>query len=287
LRKLDVIRRQVLVEVMLAEVTLTDDLSFGIDWFLTARNNTSGAIRTLTGSSGGVLPVTRTGDVPAMLPGLQLVNLTGGQIRAVLQTLGTDDRVKILASPQIMVLDNEKAEIKVGDRISVQTQSQTGVSTGTGVLNSYQYLETGILLAVTPRINSGGLVTLEVNQEVSEVGATPTGNPNPDISTRNAKTSVVVASGESIALGGLIREKRTFDSTGIPLLSKIPLIGAAFGTQTYNRTRTELLLVITPKIVNDPAQARQVTDELRERMPSLRGSLPQLETPKTPYAAPK
>jgi general secretion pathway protein D len=293
LRKLDVIRRQVLVEVMLAEVTLTDDLKFGIDWFLTARNNTSGTL-----STGNGLPTTtvnnttvfsRAGTVAAFSPGLQLINLTGGEIRAVLQAFGEDNRVKILASPQIMVLDNEKAEIKVGDRISVQTQAQTGVSTGSGVLNSFQYLETGILLAVTPRINSGGLVTLEVNQEVSEANKSSitATNPNPDVSTRNAKTSVVVASGESIALGGLIRENRTFDSTGIPLLSKIPIIGAAFGHQNYNRTRTELLLVITPKIVNDPAQARQVTDELRERMPSLRGSLPQLETPKSPYSAPK
>jgi general secretion pathway protein D len=285
LKKLDVIRRQVLVEVMLAEVTLTDDLSFGIDWFLKARNNTSGAIRTLGGQTG-VLPTTRTGTVPPFLGGIQLINMSGTDIRAVLQAFGDDNRAKILAAPQVMVLDNEKAEIKVGDRISVQTQSQTG-STTTGVINSFQYLETGILLAVTPRINSGGLVTLEVNQEVSEVGATPSGNPNPNISTRNAKTSVVVASGESIALGGLIREVKNFDSTGIPLLSKIPLIGAAFGTQTYSRRRTELVLVITPKIVNDPAQAREVTNELRQRMPSLRGSLPQLETPKTPYETPK
>jgi general secretion pathway protein D len=187
-----------------------------------------------------------------------------------------------------MVLDNEKAEIKVGDRISVQTQTQSGTTT-TGVINSFQYLETGILLAVTPRINSGGLVTLEVNQEVSEANKSTitANNPNPDVQTRNAKTSVVVASGESIVLGGLIRETKSYDSTGIPLLSKIPLIGAAFGTQTFNRRRTELVLVITPKIVNGPAQAREVTQELRERMPSLRGSLPQLETPKTPYEPPK
>jgi general secretion pathway protein D len=284
LKKLDVIRRQVLVEVTLAEVTLTDDLTFGIDWFLTARNNTSGALRTLTPG----LPATRTDAVGAFAPGLQLVNLSGGQVRAVLQAFGEDNRVKILASPHIMVLDNEKAEIKVGDRISVQTQSQSGTTT-TGVINSFQYLETGILLAVTPRINSGGLVTLEINQEVSEANKSSiTGqNPNPDVSTRNAKTSVVVASGESIALGGLIRENRTYDSSGIPLLSKIPLIGAAFGSQTYNRVRTELVLVVTPKIVNDPAQARQVTEELRQRMPSLRGSLPTLETPKTPYETPK
>src|SRR5258707_9786619 len=152
----------------------------------------------------GALPATATGTVAPFTGGLQLVQMAGNEIRAVLQTLGQDGRAKVLASPQIMVLDNEKAEIKVGDRISVQTQTQTGVSTGTGVLNSYQYLETGILLSVTPRINSGGLVTLELNQEVSEVGATPQGNPNPNISTRNAKTSVVVASGESLALGGLI-----------------------------------------------------------------------------------
>src|SRR5207342_1797306 len=127
--------------------------------------------------------------------------------RAVLQTLGQDGRARILASPQIMVLDNEKAEIKVGDRISVQTQSQTGVSTGTGVVNSFQYLETGVLLAVTPRINSGGMVTLEINQEVSQPdrGSITALNPNPDVATRNAKTSVQVGTWESVVLGGLIR----------------------------------------------------------------------------------
>jgi general secretion pathway protein D len=281
LRKLDVIRRQVLVEVTLAEVLLTDELSFGIDWFLKGRNGTSGTMNTL-----GALPATPTGTVAPFAGGLQLINMSGADIRAVLQTFGNDNRAKILASPQVMVLDNEKAEIKVGDRISVQTQAQTGVSTGTGVLNSYQYLETGILLAVTPRINSGGLVTLEVNQEVSEVGQTPTGNPNPDIATRSAKTSVVVASGESITLGGLIRETKQYGSSGIPLLSKIPVIGAAFGTQTFTRRRTELVLVITPKIISDAAQARQVTQELRERMPSLKGLLQDLNMPMTPLVVP-
>ena len=276
LKKLDVIRRQVLVEVMLAEVKLTDDLKFGIDWFLTTRNNTFGTLNTM-----GTLPASRTNitGVPAFT-GLQLINLAGNEIRAVLQAFGQDGRAKVLAAPQIMVLDNEKAEIKVGDRISVQTQTQTGVSTGTGVLNSFQYLETGILLAVTPRINSGGLVTLEMNQEVSQADKSTVtlANPNPDVNTRNIKTSVVVASGETIALGGLIREITGYSSTGIPLLSKIPLIGAAFGSQTYSRERTELVLVITPKIVNDPAQAREATQELREQLPSLRGMLPHLET---------
>jgi general secretion pathway protein D len=278
LRKLDVIRRQVLVEVMLAEVTLTDDLQFGIDWFIKARNNTTGTLNTM-----GSLPTTAAralADVSAFAPGLQLINLRGDQVRAVLRTFGGEGRAQILASPQIMVLDNEKAEVKVGSRISVQTQAQTGVNTGTGVLNSFQYLETGILLAVTPRINSGGLVTLEVNQEVSEpVSSGTTANPNPDVATRNAKTSVVVASGESIVLAGLIRENRRRQSDGIPLLSKIPLIGAAFGTQTFNRDRTELVLIITPKIISESLQAREATEELRSKLPLLKGLLPTMDPP--------
>ncbi|HUP29695.1 MAG TPA: type II secretion system secretin GspD [Usitatibacter sp.] len=282
IRKLDIVRRQVLVEVLLAEVTLSDDLQFGIDWFIRGRNNTSGALRTL-GPTG--LPATPTGAV-ANASGLQLINLTGTEVRAVLNALGTDGKTQVLASPQVMVLDNEKAEIKVGNRISVQTQSQTGVSTGTGVVNSYQYLETGVLLAVTPRINSGGMVTLEINQEVSQPGLTPTGNPNPDVLTRNAKTSVQVASGESVVLGGLIQENSGRDTSGIPLLSKIPIIGAAFGSQHMRRNRTELVMIVTPRIVSDVSQARDATDELRRKLPALEGLLPKRPTAPAPDSPP-
>ena len=288
IRRLDVVRRQVLVEVLLAEVTLTDDLSLGLNYYIQTRNNTHGVLTTGLGNVSSQLPpggpaITATNTVPAFVPGLQLVNFANigaDTVRAVLNTLGTDGRTQILATPNIMVLDNEKAEIKVGTRISVQTQAQTGVGTTTGVLNSYQYLETGILLAVTPRINSGGMVTLEINQEVSEPGVAAAGNPNPDVATRNAKTSVQVASGESIALGGLIRENRLRQNSGIPLLSKIPVLGALFGSQHFSRTRTELVLVVTPKIVSDTSQARDVTDELRRKLPSLEGLLP--KAPKTP-----
>jgi general secretion pathway protein D len=275
LRQLDVVRRQVLVEVLLAEVTLTDELRFGIDWFIRTRNNTSGFL-----NFGGLPPNGRVLGTNNVVPipasgGLQLINLTGGEVRAVLNTFGSEGKTRILASPQIMVLDNEKAEIKVGDRISVQTQSQTGVSTGTGVLNSFQYLETGILLAVTPRINSGGMVTLEINQEVSQPSGTGTSvNPNPNVSTRNAKTSVVVANGESIVLGGLIRENTLRDSSGLPLISKIPVLGALFGHQGIKKDRTELILMVTPKIVTDPYQSRDVTDELKRKLPTLERMLP-------------
>ena len=278
LKRLDVVRRQVLVEVVLAEVTLSDDLSLGLNYFINTRNNTIGSLNTGQLPSGGPTP-SASNAVPAFT-GLQLINFHGGDVRAVLNTLGSDGRTQVLASPNIMVLDNEKAEIKVGDRVSVQTQAQTGVTT-TGVVNSYQYLETGILLDVTPRINSGGMVTLEINQEVSQPTAPfIAGNPNPDVATRNAKTSVQVASGETIALGGLIRENKTRSTTGIPLLSKIPVIGALFGAQEFKRDRTELVLLITPKIVSDTTQAREVTRELRDKLPSLKDLMP--AAPKTP-----
>jgi general secretion pathway protein D len=284
LRQLDVVPRQVLVEVMLAEVTLTDNLSLGLEYYIHTRNNTSGAL-----NLGGLGTAGPTGPVP-QTTGLQLINFSGTQVRAVLNALGQDSKARVLASPQIMVLDNQKAQIKIGDRISVQTQAQTGVSTGTGVLNSFQYLETGVLLAVTPRINSGGLVTLDVNQEVSvaDPRSVSPSNPNPNVNSRSAQTTVVVASGESIVLGGLIREDNNRSTSGIPLLSKIPVIGALFGTQGYQRNRTELVLIITPRIVSDSMQAREATLELRKKLPALEsllpkpGDLPVLPTPPVP-----
>ncbi|HEX6635718.1 MAG TPA: type II secretion system secretin GspD [Usitatibacter sp.] len=285
LRQLDVVPRQVLVEVMLAEVTLTDNLSLGLEYYIHTRNNTSGSL-----NLGGLGTGGPTGAVPA-INGLQLINFSGNEVRAVLNALGQDGKARILASPQIMVLDNQKAQIKVGDRISVQTQTQTGVSTGTGVLNSFQYLETGILLAVTPRINSGGLVTLDVNQEVSvpDASSTSPNNPNPTVNSRSAQTSVVVASGESIVLGGLINEQTTTGTAGIPLLSKIPVLGALFGSQSYNRKRTELVLIITPRIVSDSVQAREATLELRRKLPALESLLPKPKDlpPAPPEAAPR
>jgi general secretion pathway protein D len=281
IRKLDVVPRQVLVEVMLAEVTLSDNFDFGVSWFLFGNNNVTGRL------AGVGLPSTPSGTpaAPTSTGVLQLIQGTAtGDVRAVLTALGRDGKAQVLASPQVMVLDNQKAQIKVGDRISVQTQAQTGVSTGTGVLNSFQYLETGILLAVTPRINSGGLVTLEVNQEVSvpDSSSVSSANPNPTVNSRSAQTTVVVASGESIVLGGLIREDNGRGTAGIPLLSKIPILGAAFGTQSFNRKRTELVLVITPRIVSDTAQAREVTEELRRKLPALENVLPKRAVPPPP-----
>ena len=282
LRQLDVARRQVSVEVLVAEVQLTDELKFGIEWFINSRNNTVGTLRN-PGTSGalpGILPTlpglgaaTDPRSLLATTPGLQLVNVVGTDIRAVLQALGTDGRSKIVSTPRIMVLDNEKASINVGQQISIDTGSSTGTGTGGNVVTTRQYLSTGVILSVTPRINAGGRVTLDVNQEVSSpTGAS--GTANPTIATRKAQTVVTVGSGETMVLAGLIQEIDGSGSAGVPLLSKIPLIGGLFGTQSFSRNRTELVLLITPTVVTSAEDARAVTDEIRKSMPSLEKFFP-------------
>ena len=288
LRQLDVPRRQVSVEVLVAEVTLSDDLKFGIEWFVNARNNTVGSLRGLNGdgsASGrlprlpGVLDAAGVALDPRSLipttPGLQLINLgPGGDIRAVLQALGRDGRSKVISTPRVMVLDNEKATLNVGSQISVDTGASTGTGTGGNVVTTRQYLSTGVILNVTPRINAGGRVTLDVNQEVSS----PIGDgTNPTISTRKAQTVVTVSSGETMVLAGLMQDTNSTGSSGVPLLSKIPLIGALFGTQTLNKTRTELVLLITPTVVTNADDARAVTDEIRRKLPSLEKFLPAIQ----------
>ncbi|MBL8515969.1 MAG: type II secretion system secretin GspD [Betaproteobacteria bacterium] len=286
LKQLDVVRRQVLVEVLIAEVRLSDELRFGIEWFVNARNNTVGALR-FPGSSSltSVLPRTpgvgtNANNLPndpratvSTTAGLQLINMVGGDIRGILQALGSDGRAQLLSTPQIMALDNEKAQIKVGERISVQTGTQT-TGTTTGTITTEQYLDTGVLLTVTPRINASGQVTMEINQEVSEIGESRQGSNNPNIINRNFQTSATVASGDTMVLAGLMRKNRRISAAGLPLLSKIPIVGAAFGLQNYAEDRTELVILITPRVVSTQAQAREVTNELRQKMPMLEKAFP-------------
>lgn len=287
LKQLDVVRRQVLVEVLIAEVRLSDELRFGLEWFVTARNNTVGGLRFPAGSAlSSVLPRTpgvgrneTTGVVNdpratvSPTAGLQLINMVGGDIRGILQALGSDGRAQLLSTPQIMALDNEKAQIKVGERISVQTGTQT-TGTSTGVITTEQYLDTGVLLTVTPRINASGQVTMEINQEVSEIGESRQGSNNPNIINRNFQTSATVASGDTMVLAGLIRKNRRFGSAGLPLLSKIPVIGGVFGVQNMSEDKTELVILITPRVVASQQQAQDVTNELRRKMPMLESLLP-------------
>ena len=299
IRKLDVVPRQVLIEVLIAEVTLTDDLQYGIDWFINARSGLS------MGGSGrpepnvtrgtlnlGGLPSTPTGAVPAFA-GLQLINTLGGDVRGVLNALGRDSRLKIVSSPTLMVIDNQKAQIQVGKKVPTLSSTQTGVNTGSGVISNINYLETGVLLTVTPRVNAGGRITLEINQEVSDAAKTDSSTiDSPTISRRQAQSTVTTQSGETLVFGGLIQSQRSFGTSGIPILSKIPIIGGAFGSQTYSETKTELVLLITPKLIADTTHARDALDEIRRKMPALENVMPKAVVfppaakPATPPPAP-
>ena len=179
--------------------------------------------------------------------------------------LASDNKINILSSPHIMVADNQTAKIQVGDSVPVagpQTIGAAGVA-----ISSVQYLDTGVILSVTPHINAGGLVNMEINQEVSNASSTTTSGLNsPTISKRTAQTIVTVQSGETTVLGGLISENSSAGTSGLPFLSTIPILGGLFGTQSRNNTKTELVVLITPRVANNVGQAKMVSDELRKKM---------------------
>jgi general secretion pathway protein D len=282
LKQLDVPRRQVKVEVLVAEVKLTDNLKYGIEWFIKSRPGVTGALRNL-GGDGSILssPLPRVPaglggiDVRSVIPttpGLQLVDVVGGDVRAVLQALGEAGKSQTLSTPNVTVLDNEKATINVGAKISVDNGSTTGA--GGVTQTSRSYIDTGVILSVTPRINAGGRVTLEINQEISS----PTSSgANPTIDTRKAQTVVNVGSGETMVLAGLIQRIRGSGSQGVPLLSKIPILGGLFGSQSFQDDRSELVILVTPVVINNAEDSRAVTEELRKKLPSLEGLIPKVK----------
>lgn len=269
LRQLDIPPRQVLVEATIAEVTLADNLQYGLQWFF---RNEVGPL----GGVGGLGTLPSVGDG---LSGLQALvaggsdtftyALThGGVARALLQTLASDSKLKVLSSPQLLALDNQTAAIRVGDQVPVLTSRTAGqAGTGNTLTTQVQFRDTGVLLTVTPRINAGGRVTLEIRQEVTDVKSAAGGvEDNPTFFQRSFESVVTVQSGETIVLGGLIQDSDDFSDRGVPFLHKLPLIGPLFGTTTRDKRRTELIVLMTPRVVRNQHEARLVTEEFRQKM---------------------
>jgi general secretion pathway protein D len=248
IKKLDVVPRQVLVEVTIAEVTLEGALSYGLEWFFNSNNNLSGMLFN-SNSNTRALPSSPTGTVTPRLPFSAVWRASGGNITAVLSALASNTKVNVLSSPHIMVTDNQIAKINVGSSVPIQGQSTITGGTGTpAITTSVSYVDTGVVLSVRPHINAGGLVTLEISQEVSDVqvGLTTEGLNSPTINKRSAQTTVAVQSGDTMVLGGLIKDDKKNGSSGLPLLSDIPVVGALFGAKTDSTTRRELIITITP-----------------------------------------
>lgn len=262
LKRLDSPATQVLIEATIVEVTLTDELRYGLQWFFT--DSARGGLR----GSGG-LNLNQEGGIGPQQPGFfySLTN-TMGQVRAVLNALADRSLIRVISSPSLMVLDNHSAAISVGDQQPVR--SSVTVSDGGNITTSIEYKDTGVLLTVTPSVNSGDVVSMSINQAVTDVGSIDSATGQRAFLQRQIGSRVAVKSGEALVLGGLIRDNTTGGDTGVPFLSRIPVLGALFGTKTQSTVRTELLVVITPRVIRSEQDAQEVGREMRERMRGFR-----------------
>jgi general secretion pathway protein D len=253
---LDVVASQVLIEAVIAEVTLTDDLQYGVKWQLS-----KGGTPTATFAN------TLTGGVAAAFPGFNYA-INAASIATTLSALNALTHVNVISTPSLMVLDNKTARLQIGDQVPITTQTATSVVTAqTAIVNSISMQDTGVILSVTPRINESGRVQLEIEQEVSSVVKTTTSRiDSPTIQQRRVKTTVVVNDGEVLALGGMIQEQAGKTSSQIPLLGDLPGLGPIFSDRTNSVRKTELVILITPRVVRDGAEGRLVTEEYRRKM---------------------
>ncbi len=260
LHQLDTAPLQVLLEAAIAEVTLTNDLRYGVQWFYQPNSE-----HTFVQSN------TTSANITSMLPGFSYLFTQGTNIKVILDTLSTVTHVDVVSSPEVLVLNNHTATLEVGNQVPISTAQAVSVTAAQApIVNSIGYLNTGVVLKVTPRVNQGGMVMMDISQEVSDPGPTTTSNiDSPTIQQRKIDSTVAIQDNETIALGGLITNTTTHGSTGLPLLSEIPGLGGLFGTQNRNIDRTELIVLITPHVVDNLQRARAVTDELRRRLPAV------------------
>ena len=288
LRKLDIVPRQVLIEAIIAEIKLTDDLAFGLEYALSM-----GGLGGLIGAEGAASGGVSVGDTPGS-GSLNIANssLLGTANRAMsigsqgifgfltnrdeflvlINALATENKVNILSTPHVIAADNREANILIGEEVPILTSTSTSSLTDTArTVNSVQYRETGKILTILPQVNSAGLVNLEIRQEVSAVGSTVFGSTNsPSFTSREAETTVVVQDGESVVLGGIIDDQIERDRRGVPYLMNVPVLGRLFRVDSEKVTRTELIILITPRVIRDRQELRAVSQEFTGRIQTLK-----------------
>jgi len=266
IKELDIIPRQVSIETVLAEITLTKSIEYGVEWFIKHRGQKYIGNVSL---SEGVRFSMPEGVAAEGLPTGFSYSLftTPGQLRALINTLASISEVNILSTPLILVTDNTESSIKVGEEwpIAKETTTPAGVTT-----ISVEYKEIGILLTVKPHISSTGLVKMELTQEISSVLKEAAVAGNPAFLKRQAKTSLVVQNGQTVVLGGLFKTEKTRTTSGIPLLKDIPLLGLLFGHKTWETTKTELLIALTPHVIRTREEAEAVHKEFLEKIEELK-----------------
>lgn len=271
LRAIDASPLQVVIEATIAEVTLNDRLQYGVQYYLETGFGSAGfTVRDAGSSPSGTLGT----PVPQAGSGLNLAVSSGGA-RVVLNALSSITNVKVVSAPTLAVLNNQTARLQVGNQVPVRTQqSQSTDNTDSPVISNIEYKDTGVILKVTPRINSNNDVSMDVQQEVSSIvndaASTQADALAPTISTRRIGSIVSVANGQTVVLGGLIQENQQNGRSGVPVLQDIPLLGNLFSSTSNSRDRTELVVFITPRVIRNAADAQAIAEELRSRMEALR-----------------
>jgi general secretion pathway protein D len=283
IKDLDVLPLQVLIDATIAEVLLTDNLKYGIKWYFQEGSQAQSLLGSLTESTAA----NALADIGKSYAFQYSVVAAGKDVRILLSAQADKNKINVLSSPSLMVLNNQEASIKVGDQVPILT-GQYGNFTGSGSTggiinnnpvyssyNSVQYRDTGVLLNIKPRVNAGGLVIMDIAQAVDDVKQQTSGNiDSPTITQRQIKSSVAVANGETLVLGGLIKENATNTRSGIPLLYDLPLIGDLFGQTTKKIDRTELVILLTPRVINSQIKGREITNEFRRKLSGLYESGP-------------
>lgn len=278
IKQLDVLPLQVLIDATIVEVALKDELEYGIQWFFSHNNAGTNEI---SGGDGGI-------SMKELGKGIMTGGLTyafasdSGDIKALLSANASKDNINVISSPSLMVLNNQEAMIKVGDSVPIRTSESTNTNTvnnanpnnGVVVTSGIQMVDTGINLSIRPRVNSGGLVLMDIWQSVNQAVKTSVigGSSNidsPTIQKREVESNVAIQSGETIVLGGLIREENTNNKNGVPVLYDIPYIGPLFGGTTRKKNKTELVVLITPRVVNTRQDAQLITEEFRRKLSSI------------------
>jgi general secretion pathway protein D len=280
---------QVAIDATIAEVTLTNQLSYGVQAFLTSSNfglhpdqgsilntqstqaptTTTTTTTTATGAAAAAGTVTNA-FISRAFPGFNFLIGSEAQPSAILDALHQFTSVKVLSNPSLVVINNQTATLQVGNVVPVSTGSATVLTTNNTVVNTIDYRNTGIILRVSPRVNVNGNVRLEVEQEISNVLPSTAASLTPTLSERLVKSSISVTTGQTVLLAGLISEQQNGTRAGIPLLDEIQGLGDAFSNQSKTGTRTELIIFIRPQIIRDGTDAHNVAEELRSK---LRGTV--------------
>ena len=273
IKQLDVMPLQVLIDATIVAVNLTDKLQYGISWYLSNNNDSLGsnkAAATLLGDAAAAAAAASTGGLSAVY--------SSGSVKALLSAQSDLGNVNVISSPSLMVLNNQQAKINVGDQVPIQTSTltnavasgSTGSNNGLAQSSQIEYKDTGVTLDVTPRVNANGMVIMEIKQEVSTAKETTTGvTTSPTIQKKEIESYVAVHDGETIVLGGLIDETNDKSKNGIPFLHELPWIGSLFGKTSNSKTKNELVVLITPRVVTSKQDSRVISDEFKRKLTGI------------------